>query len=35
MWNKYRKQFVYAANIKHDQIMAALKTLMEEQFEVE
>lgn len=29
MWNKYRKQFTYAANIEYDRIMAVLKTLTE------
>lgn len=29
MWAKYRKQFAYAADIKYDQIMAALKSLIE------
>ena len=29
MWDKYRKQFSYAANIEYGQIMAVLKTLME------
>lgn len=27
MWDKYRKQFVYAADIEYDQIMTVLKTL--------
>ena len=29
MWDKYRKQFAYAADIEYSQIMAVLKTLME------
>ena len=29
MWDKYRKQFAYAADIEYGQIMAVLKTLME------
>ena len=29
MWDKYRKQFVYASDIEYRQIMAVLKTLME------
>lgn len=29
MWDKYRKQFAYAADIEYGQIMATLKTLME------
>lgn len=29
MWEKYRKQFAYAADIEYSQIMAVLKTLME------
>lgn len=29
MWDKYRKQFAYAADIEYDQIMTVLKTLME------
>ena len=29
MWNKYRKQFAYAADIEYGQIMAVLKTLTE------
>ena len=29
MWDKYRKQFVYAKDIEYGQIMAVLKTLME------
>lgn len=29
MWDKYRKQFAYAAGIEYDYIMTALKTLME------
>ena len=29
MWDKYRKQFAYAAEIEYGQIMAMLKTLME------
>ena len=29
MWDKYRKQVAYAANIEYGQIMAVLKTLME------
>jgi len=28
MWNKYRKQFAYAADIEYDQIMTVLKTLL-------
>lgn len=28
MWDKYRKQFAYAANIEYGQIIAVLKTLM-------
>ena len=28
MWDKYRKQFAYAANIKYDRILAALKELL-------
>ena len=27
MWDKYRKQFAYAAEIEYDQIIAVLKTL--------
>lgn len=26
MWDKYREQFVYAADIEYDQIMTVLKT---------
>lgn len=29
MWDKYRKQFAYAADIKYEQIMTVLKTLIE------
>ena len=29
MWDKYRKQFAYAADIEYEQIMTVLKTLME------
>jgi hypothetical protein len=29
MWEKYRGQFAYAANIEYGQIMTALKNLME------
>ena len=29
MWDKYRKQFAYAADIEYGQIMTVLKTLME------
>ena len=29
MWDKYRKQFAYAADIKYSQIVAVLKTLLE------
>lgn len=29
MWDKYRKQFAYAADIEYGQIMAVLKTLVE------
>ena len=29
MWDKYRKQFAYAADIEYSQIMTVLKTLME------
>lgn len=29
MWDKYRKQFAYAADIEYDQIMTVLKTLIE------
>ncbi len=29
MWNKYRKQFVYAADIEYAQIITVLKTLVE------
>ena len=29
MWNKYRKQFAYAAHIEYSQIIAVLKQLME------
>lgn len=29
MWDKYRKQFAYAADIEYGQVMAVLKTLME------
>jgi len=29
MWDKYRKQFAYAADIEYSQLMAVLKTLME------
>ena len=29
MWEKYRKQFAYAADIEYDQIMAVLKKLLE------
>ena len=29
IWDKYRKQFAYAADIEYGQIMAVLKTLME------
>ena len=29
MWNKYRRQFAYAADIEYSQIMAVLETLME------
>ena len=29
MWGRYRKQFAYAADIKYDQIMTILKTLVE------
>lgn len=29
MWDKYRKQFAYAADIGYDQVMTVLKTLME------
>ena len=28
MWDKYRKQFAYAADIEYDQIMTVLKTLL-------
>ena len=28
MWEKYRKQFAYAADIEYDQIMGVLKTLV-------
>ena len=28
MWDKYRKQFAYAADIEYDQIMAVLRSLM-------
>lgn len=28
MWDKYRKQFVYAVDIEYDQIMSVLKTLI-------
>lgn len=28
MWDKYRKQFAYAADIEYEQIMAVLKTLL-------
>ena len=28
MWDKYRKQFAYAADIEFDQIIAILKTLV-------
>lgn len=29
MWDKYRKQFAYAADIEYDQIITVIKTLME------
>ena len=29
MWDRYRKQFAYAADIEYSQIMTVLKTLME------
>ena len=29
MWDRYRKQFAYAADIEYDQLMTILKTLME------
>lgn len=29
MWDKYRRQFAYAAHIEYDQILAVLKTLLE------
>ena len=29
MWDKYRKQFAYAADIEYSQITTVLKTLME------
>ncbi len=29
MWDKYRKQFAYAADIQYEQIMTVLKTLLE------
>ena len=28
MWDKYRKQFAYAADIEYDQIVNVLKTLL-------
>ena len=28
MWDKYRKQFAYAADIEYEQIMEILKTLV-------
>ncbi len=28
MWNKYRKQFAYAADIEYSQIMSVLKKLI-------
>ena len=29
MWNKYRRQFAYAADIEYDAILSALKALLE------